>query len=128
MRSNQPASQQSAPADTKKSRGDSVNQVILIGCLVAAPELRETASGKHVTTFRIATNGRKNAEFHESSSGRSSRTSRPPTLARNVSSKSRAASRPASGRPPTAAPDALSRSSPAGSRRSPRAHRSSRAA
>ena len=65
MRSNQTASQQAAPADTKKSRGDSVNQVILNGRLVAAPELRETASGKHVTTDRIATNGRKNAEFHD---------------------------------------------------------------
>lgn len=36
-----------------------------IGRIVAAPELRETASGKHVTTVRIATNGRKNAEFHD---------------------------------------------------------------
>ena len=65
MRSDQTENQQFAPADTRKSRGDSVNQVILIGRLVAAPELRETASGKHVTTVRIATNGRKNAEFHD---------------------------------------------------------------
>ena len=48
-----------------KSRGDSVNQVTLIGRLVAAPELRETASGKHVTTVRVATNGKSHAEFHD---------------------------------------------------------------
>src|SRR5579875_1751417 len=47
-----------------RSRGDSVNQVTLIGRLVAAPELRETASGKHVTTARVATNGKTHAEFH----------------------------------------------------------------
>ncbi|MDA8315795.1 MAG: single-stranded DNA-binding protein, partial [Actinomycetota bacterium] len=43
----------------------SVNQVTLIGRLVAAPELRETASGKHVTTARVATNGRNQTEFHD---------------------------------------------------------------
>ena len=48
-----------------QSRGDSVNQVTLIGRLVAAPELRETASGKHVTTVRVATNGKSHAEFHD---------------------------------------------------------------
>ena len=48
-----------------QSRGDAVNQVTLIGRLVAAPELRETASGKHVTTVRVATNGKSHAEFHD---------------------------------------------------------------
>jgi single-strand DNA-binding protein len=66
MRSNTTNStkNQTAPAATQ-NRGDSVNQVTLIGRLVAAPELRETASGKHVTTVRIATNGKSHAEFHD---------------------------------------------------------------
>jgi len=51
--------------DERPSRGDLVNQVTLIGYLVAAPELRETASGQHVTTVRVATNGRSHAEFHD---------------------------------------------------------------
>ncbi len=33
--------------------------------MVANPELRETASGIHVTTVRIATNDREQAEFHD---------------------------------------------------------------
>lgn len=37
----------------------------LIGRLVATPELRETGSGKSVTTIRIATNGKSHAEFHD---------------------------------------------------------------
>jgi len=37
----------------------------LIGRLVAAPELRETASGKSVTTVRVATNGKSHTEFHD---------------------------------------------------------------
>ena len=49
----------------RQSRGDSVNQVTLIGRLVAAPELRETGSGKSVTTIRVATNGKNHAEFHD---------------------------------------------------------------
>lgn len=49
----------------RKSRGDSVNQVTLIGRLVATPELRETGSGKAVTTIRVATNGNSHAEFHD---------------------------------------------------------------
>lgn len=49
----------------RKSRGDSVNQVTLIGRLVATPELRETGSGKSVTTIRVATNGKSHAEFHD---------------------------------------------------------------
>ena len=48
-----------------QSRGDSVNQVTLIGRLVAAPELWETASGKHVTTVLVATNDKRHAEFHD---------------------------------------------------------------
>jgi len=65
MRSNKTSSTNpTAPAATQ-SRGDSVNQVILIGRLVAAPDLRETASGKHVTTVRVATNGRAHTEFHD---------------------------------------------------------------
>jgi single-strand DNA-binding protein len=56
---------QTAPTGKRQSRGDSVNQVVLIGRLVAAPDLRETASGKHVTTVRVATNGKARAEFHD---------------------------------------------------------------
>ena len=50
-------------SDERKSRGESVNQMILIGRLVAAPELRETGSGKHVTTARIAVNGKTGVDF-----------------------------------------------------------------
>ncbi len=64
MRSNKTNSTKKQTASTQ-SRGDSVNQVILIGRLVAAPELRETASGKHVGTVRVATNGKSHAEFHD---------------------------------------------------------------
>jgi single-strand DNA-binding protein len=54
-----------APATERSPRGDSVNEVTLIGRLVAPAELRETGSGKHVTTVRIATNGATGqAEFH----------------------------------------------------------------
>jgi single-strand DNA-binding protein len=62
MRS-KPTTTTAAPKPT--SRRDSVNQVILVGRLVAAAELRETASGKHVTTVRVATNSRSGAEFHD---------------------------------------------------------------
>jgi single-strand DNA-binding protein len=52
--------------DERPSRGDSVNQVTLIGRIVSTPILRETASGKHVTTARVATNsGKGHAEFHD---------------------------------------------------------------
>ena len=50
---------------TKSSRGASVNRVILVGRLVATPELRETGNGIHVTTVRVATNDREQAEFHD---------------------------------------------------------------
>jgi single-strand DNA-binding protein len=49
----------------KASRGTSVNRVILVGRLVAAPQLRETGNGIHVTTVRVATNDREQAEFHD---------------------------------------------------------------
>ncbi len=64
IRSNKTNSTKKQTASTQ-SRGDSVNQVTVIGRLVAAPELRETASGKHVTTVRVATNGKSHAEFHD---------------------------------------------------------------
>ena len=49
----------------RSSKGTSVNRVILVGRLVATPELRTTASGIHVTTVRIATNDREEPEFHD---------------------------------------------------------------
>jgi single-strand DNA-binding protein len=48
-----------------KSRGTSINRVTLVGRLVAAPELRTTGSGIHVTTVRIVTNDREQPEFHD---------------------------------------------------------------
>lgn len=54
-----------APDGERSARRDSVNQVTLIGRLVAAPEMRQTASGTHVTTARVATNDRNGAEFHD---------------------------------------------------------------
>ena len=65
MRSNKTTGTKAQKTDALTSRSDSVNQVTLIGRLVAAPELRETASGKHVTTARVATNGKAGAEFHD---------------------------------------------------------------
>ena len=64
MRSNKTNSTKTQTASTQ-SREGSVNQVTLIGRLVAAPELRHTASDKPVTTVRIATNGKTHAEFHD---------------------------------------------------------------
>ena len=56
----------SSPAPTTSARRESVNQVTLIGRLVATPKPRETASGKHVTTARVATNdGKAGATFHD---------------------------------------------------------------
>lgn len=60
-----PEATDQADQTTKAARADSVNQVTVIGRFVAAPELRETASGKHVTTARVATNGPTGAEFHD---------------------------------------------------------------
>jgi single-strand DNA-binding protein len=50
---------------SKKSGGASVNRTTLVGRLVATPELRETKGGIHVTTIRVATNDREQAEFHD---------------------------------------------------------------
>jgi single-strand DNA-binding protein len=46
-----------------------VNRVLLTGRLTRDPEMRALASGKHVTTFSVATNeyvgnGREKAEYH----------------------------------------------------------------
>jgi single-strand DNA-binding protein len=56
---------QAQPEGSKGNRGTSVNRVILVGRLVATPELRETGNGIHVTTVRVATNDREQAEFHD---------------------------------------------------------------
>ena len=55
----------SSPTPNTPARRESVNRVTLIGRLVAAPELRETASGKHVTTARLAINGTSGADFFD---------------------------------------------------------------
>jgi len=66
MRSNKTQSTKNEPSPAATtSRGGSINRVTLIGRLVAAPEMRETASGKHVTTVRVATNGKSHAEYHD---------------------------------------------------------------
>ena len=65
MPSNKTNSTKKPATSEHQNRGDSVNQVTLIGRLVAASELRETGSGKHVTTVRVATNGKSHAEFHD---------------------------------------------------------------
>jgi len=52
-------------SDEKRSGGASVNRVILVGRLVATPELRTTTSGLHVTTIRVATNDRGQPTFHD---------------------------------------------------------------
>ena len=65
MPSNTTNSTKKPATGERQFRGDSVNQVTLIGRLVATPELRETGSGKSVTTIRVATNGKNHAEFHD---------------------------------------------------------------
>jgi single-strand DNA-binding protein len=65
MPSNTTNSTKKPATSERQNRGDSVNQVTLIGRLVATPELREPGSGKHVTTVRVATNGKSHAEFHD---------------------------------------------------------------
>ena len=54
-----------APEQDHSPRKDSVNKVTLIGRLVAAPDLRQTTAGTHVTTARVATNERNGSEFHD---------------------------------------------------------------
>ncbi len=65
MPSNTTNSTKKPATSERQNRGDSVNQVTLIGRLVGTPELRETGSGKSVTTIRVATNGKSHAEFHD---------------------------------------------------------------
>lgn len=65
MPSNTTNSSKKPATGERQSRRDSVIQVTLIGRLVATPELRETGSGKAVTTIRVATNGNSHAEFHD---------------------------------------------------------------
>lgn len=60
--------QQDSSSETtskKSATAASVNRATLVGRLVATPELRETKGGIHVTTIRIATNSREQAEFHD---------------------------------------------------------------
>ncbi len=65
MPSNTTNSTKKPATGERQSRGDSVNQVTLIGRLVATPELWQTGSGNSVTTIRVATNGKSHAEFHD---------------------------------------------------------------
>lgn len=65
MTSKTQTKQSSNSETSKKSAGSSVNRATLVGRLVATPELRETKSGIHVTTIRIATNSGEQAEFHD---------------------------------------------------------------
>jgi single-strand DNA-binding protein len=64
MRSNTTKSTKKPATGERQNRGDSVNHVTLVARIVATPELRETGSGKHVTTVRVATNGKTTTEFH----------------------------------------------------------------
>jgi len=97
-----------------------VNQVTLIGRLGIAPELRETASGKHVTTVQVATNGKHHAEFHDVVLWCQLADFACQYLGKDrlVYIEGRLQSRRWQ-RPPTAPLDAPSRSSPTGFRRSP---------
>jgi hypothetical protein len=83
---------------------------------------RSRDAQQHVTTVRVATNGKSHAEFHDVAlwgKRASSLTSPASTSARDASSTSRVGSRAVSGWPPMAARDGPSRSSPTGYRRSP---------
>lgn len=62
-KTNQPETQ--SETTSKSTRATSVNRVTLVGRLVATPQLRETGNGIHVTTVRVATNDREQAEFHD---------------------------------------------------------------
>ena len=65
MRSNTTNSTTKPVTTDERQSWQDVNQVTLIGRLVATPELRETASGKPVTTARVATNGKGSVEYHD---------------------------------------------------------------
>lgn len=118
MRKNKTSSTTEQPASTK-SRGDSVNQVSLVGRLVAASELRTTTSGKSVTTVRIATKGKTSAEFHDVVLWGQLADFACQYLGNGRLATSRIGSKAASGRPLTAALDGPSRWSPTGFKRSP---------
>lgn len=64
-RSNKTPTQTEVPGTEKPARAASVNRVTLVGRLVAAPELRTTNPGLHVTTVRVVTNDREQPEFHD---------------------------------------------------------------
>jgi hypothetical protein len=49
----------------RPARRDSVHQVTLIGLSVAASEMRQTASGIHVTIRRVATNDADGVDLHD---------------------------------------------------------------
>ena len=49
----------------RKSRGPAVNRVILVGRLVADPELSYMPSGSAVSQLRLATNEGEQPEFHQ---------------------------------------------------------------
>ena len=55
----------SAPDQDRPARQDSVNHVTLIGRFVATPVIRQTPSGTHVTTARVATNDQGGVEYHD---------------------------------------------------------------
>ena len=54
-----------APTKEQRPSSGTVKRVTLVGRLVADPGLRSTALGIPVTTVRVATNDRGNAEFHD---------------------------------------------------------------
>ena len=65
MRSNTTTTTTATKAASRQSRGDTVSQVTLIGRLVAAPDPRETSSGKHVTTARVAVQAGSHPDFFD---------------------------------------------------------------
>ncbi len=65
MRSKTATTRTAPKAASRQIRGDTVNAVTIVGRLVAAPELRETASGKHVTTVRVAVQTESHPNFFD---------------------------------------------------------------